>query len=109
MKDKIKCYCGPNEETTKKEKIMSTTFGIPQRAVDFRILIDEFGDIQDYVDKNFFEPVFFRTSHNSRWLNPLGDRLPNNTLVFPLDNDAQGIYTIGDIKQLLNKQNETNP
>ena len=40
--------------------------------------------------------------NNSRWLNPLADKLPDNTLVFPLDNTAQGIYTIGDIKQLLN-------
>ena len=86
---------------------MSTTFGIPQRAVDLSILINEFGEIQDYVDKDFFEPVFFRTSHNSRWLNSLADRLPDSTLVFPLDNDAQGVYTIGDIKQLLNRQNET--
>jgi hypothetical protein len=46
--------------------------------------------------------------NNSRWLNPLADKLPDNTLVFVLDNDAQGVYTIGDIKQLLNKQNETN-
>ena len=86
---------------------MSTTFGIPKRAVDLSILINEFGNIEDYVDKDFFQPVFFRTSHNSRWLTPLADRLADSTLVFALDNDAQGVYTIGDIKQLLNKQNET--
>ena len=87
---------------------MSTTFGIPKRAVDLSILINEFEDIQGYGYKDFFEPVFFRTLHNSRWLNPLADRLPDDTLVFPLDNSAQGIYTIKDIKEYLIKQNETN-
>jgi hypothetical protein len=87
---------------------MSTTFGIPQRAVELSILVDEFGDLQDYIDTSFFDKVFFRSMNNSRWLNPLASKLPDNTLVFPLDNTAQGIYTIGDIKQLLNKENETN-
>lgn len=87
---------------------MSTTFGIPQRQVELSILVDEFGDIYDYIDTSFFDKVFFRSMNNSRWLNPLADKLPDNTLVFPLDNTAQGIYRIGDIKQLLNKQNETN-
>jgi hypothetical protein len=82
---------------------MSTTFGIPKRKIELSILINEFGDIQDYIDRNFFETVFFRTSNNSRWLNPLADRLPDNTLVFALDNDAQGIHTIKDIKEFLNK------
>ena len=88
---------------------MSTTFGIPQRQVELNILVNEFGDLHDYIDTSFFDKVFFRSMNNSRWLNPLADKLPDNTLVFPLDNDAQGVYTIGDIKQLLNKQNETNP
>jgi hypothetical protein len=87
---------------------MSTTFGIPQRAVELSILVDEFGDLQDYIDTSFFEKVFFRSMNNSRWLNPLADKLPDNTLVFPLDNTAQGIYTIGDIKEYLRKENETN-
>ena len=108
MKDKIKCYCGPNEETTKKEKIMSTTFGIPQRQVELSILVDEFGDLHDYIDTSFFEKVFFRSMHNSRWLNPLASRLSDNTYVFPLDNTAQGIYTIGDIKEFLKEEDGTN-
>lgn len=81
---------------------MSTTFGIPQRQVELNILVNEFGDLHDYIDTSFFDKVFFRSMNNSRWLNPLADKLPDNTLVFPLDNTAQGIYTIGDIKQLLN-------
>ena len=81
---------------------MSTTFGIPQRQVELNILVNVFGDLHDYIDNSFFDKVFFRSMNNSRWLNPLADKLPDNTLVFPLDNTAQGIYTIGDIKQLLN-------
>jgi len=88
---------------------MSTTFGIPQRQVEVDKLVDEDNELYDYIDTSFFEKVFFISMNNSRWLNPLADKLPDNTLVFPLDNTAQGIYTIGDIKQLLNKENETNP
>ena len=88
---------------------MSTTFGIPQRQVELSRLIDENGDLHDYIDTSFFEKVFFRSSPNSRWMNSLANRLPDNTLVFPLDNTAQGIHTIGDIKKYLNPENETNP
>jgi hypothetical protein len=87
---------------------MSTTFGIPQRQVELSRLIDENGDLHDYIDTSFFEKVFFRTMHNSRWMNSLANRLPDNTLVFPLDNTAQGIYTIGDIKKYLNPEDEAN-
>jgi hypothetical protein len=87
---------------------MSTTFGIPQRQVELSRLIDENGDLHDYIDTSFFEKVFFRTMHNSRWMNSLASRLPDNTLVFPLDNTAQGIYTIGDIKKYLNPEDEAN-
>jgi hypothetical protein len=88
---------------------MSTTFGIPQRQVELSKLIDENGDLHDYIDTSFFEKVFFRSMNNSRWMNSLANRLPDNTLVFPLDNTAQGIYTIGDIKKFLKeKENEPN-
>lgn len=88
---------------------MSTTFGIPKRPIELSILLDEDGYIQDYIDKDFFEEVFFRTTHASRWLNHLASRLPYDTAVFALDNDAQGVHTIQDCQDLLNKQNETNP
>ena len=87
---------------------MSTTFGIPQRQVELTRLIDEDGDLHDYIDTSFFEKVFFRSMHNSRWMNSLANRLPDNTLVFPLDNTAQGIYTIGDIKKYLKTEDEAN-
>jgi len=88
---------------------MSTTFGIPQRQVELNKLVDESGELYDYIDTSFFERVFFRSMKNSRWMNSLASRLPNDTRVFPLDNMAQGIYTIGDIKNFLKAEDETNP
>jgi hypothetical protein len=88
---------------------MSTTFGIPQRQVELNKLVDENGNLHDYIDTSFFERVFFRSTHNSRWMNFLASRLPDDTRVFPLDNTAQGIYTIGDIKNFLKAEDETNP
>jgi hypothetical protein len=87
---------------------MSTTFGIPKRQVELSKLVDEDGNLHDYIDTSFFDKVFFRSMNNSRWLNPLADKLPNDMLVFPLDNTRQGIQTIRDIKHLLKVENETN-
>jgi len=42
--------------------------------------------------------VAFR-SNEIRFTNPLAHLLPNKTKVEPLNNTAQGIYTIGDIKK----------
>jgi hypothetical protein len=88
---------------------MSTTFGIPQRQVELNKLVDESGELYDYIDTSFFERVFFRSMKNSRWMNSLASRLSDDTRVFPLDNTAQGIYTIGDIKNFLKAEDETNP
>jgi len=83
---------------------MSTTFGIPQREVYIGSLIDEDGELYDYINTDWFTPVFFRSYRNSRWLNPIYCNLSEDTRVFALDNSAQGIYTIKDIKLLLNEQ-----
>lgn len=37
------------------------------------------------------------------WLNPLAELLPDETPVIPLDNTAQGVFTIGDIKKTIQK------
>lgn len=80
---------------------MSTTFGIPQRQVELSKLVDEDGELYEYIE------VFFRGRY-SRWLNPLSSRLSDDTRIFPLDNSAQGIYTIGDARKFLKeKENET--
>ena len=76
---------------------MSTKFGVIIEGNDFEL--DEYGDIpegiRDYVD---FEEVAFR-SNGIRWTNLIASKLPDETKVYPLDNTAQGIYTIGDIKK----------
>lgn len=61
---------------------MSTTFGvvIPNRENEEPI------------------EVAFR-SNGIRFTNPLAELLSDETPVVPLDNTAQGIYTIGDIKK----------
>jgi hypothetical protein len=48
--------------------------------------------------------VAYRT-HYVKWKNPLAHLLPDETAVEPLDNTAQGIYTIGDIKKAI-KENK---
>ncbi len=84
---------------------MSTTFGIPQRQVDLSKLVDEDNELYDYIDTSFFEKVFYRGGY-SRWLNPLSSRLPDDTRIFPLDNSAQGIYTIGDARKFLKEKED---
>jgi len=59
---------------------MSTKFGI---------IIPATGEIVE---------VAFR-SNGIRFTNPLAHLLPNETKVEPLNNTAQGIYTIEDIKK----------
>ena len=64
---------------------MSTTFGVKTE--------------EDIVE------VAFR-SNGMRFTNKLAELLPDDTLVIPLDNTAQGVYTIGDIKK---KIEQTDP
>jgi hypothetical protein len=85
---------------------MSTTFGIPQRKVDLDRLVDEDGELLDYIYTSFFENLFFISMNNSRWIHAIDELLPDDTRVFPLDNSAQGIYTIGDIKKFLQSQHD---
>lgn len=49
------------------------------------------------------EPVeiAFRSGGEIVWKNPLGKLLSNDTAVIPLDNSAQGIKTIRDIKKAM--------
>jgi hypothetical protein len=84
---------------------MSTTFGIPKEPIDI-----ELGDADGifyYINPDIFDKLFFRTMNNSRWLNDLAKSLPNETKVYALDNSQQGVYTIGDIKELM-KDAESN-
>jgi hypothetical protein len=82
---------------------MSTKFGILKENVKHDILVDKYGDLNDYISREIFEPVFFR-GVNSRWLTVFGKYLPDETKVYALDNTQQGIFTIKDCKQYLKKE-----
>ena len=83
---------------------MSTTFAILRDELDEDKIFDKDGDIYPYIDEDYcFTSVFLRGGYN-RWLLELASRLPNETKVYPLDNSAQGIYTIGDCKKSLEKE-----
>lgn len=64
---------------------MSTTFGVITKSGKTIAVARRFGD-----------KVFFT--------NELADLLPKKTKVVPLDNSAQGIYTIGDVKHFIKEQ-----
>jgi hypothetical protein len=83
---------------------MSTTFGIP---IDKRnIEINEYDEIFKHIDdeNESFTEVWYRSRGNCHWLNPLGELLSDDTKVYALDNTQQGVYTIGDIKKIMAKQ-----
>ena len=63
---------------------MSTTFGIKVKSL--------FSEEEEIVE------VAFR-SNGIRFINPIASMLNDNIEVIPLDNSAQGIHTIGDIKK----------
>lgn len=73
---------------------MSTTFGIHREGKKIELIDDE---LYEYDDYDFLEVAFRGNGTGIRWVNELAPFLPPETLVYPLDNSAQGIYTIGDI------------
>ena len=85
---------------------MSTTFGVLKQYVEHNKIVDEDGDLLWYISEDAFEPVFFRSMNRSRWLNVLGEHANDNIRVYALDNTQQGIYTIKDCKELLEKEKQ---
>ena len=70
---------------------MSTTFGIITKSGEERPIARRVGT----------------TNGAEMWFtDELAEMLPDNTPVEPLDNTAQGIYTIGDIKKHINQNKE---
>lgn len=58
------------------------------------------------VKGKIIEVAYRGNSTGIRFTNPLAKLLADGTPVIPLDNDAQGIYTIGDIKNKIIKQDK---
>jgi hypothetical protein len=82
---------------------MSTTFGI--NTSDFKDFELEDDCLPYWVNPDIFKEVAFR-SNTIRWKDELAKFLPDNTKVYPLDNSAQGIFTIGDIKKEILEQSK---
>jgi len=70
---------------------MSTTFGIITKRGDERPIARRVGG---------------RNGAEMWFTDELAEMLPNNTPVHPLNNSAQGIHTIGDIKNHILNQNK---
>ena len=85
---------------------MSTTFGVYKRKVNITLENDdlpEFDDEGNIIDiEDDFIEVFVRKSTYHYWMTELAMFLPDDLKVYPLDNTAQGIYTIGDCKKEFN-------
>ncbi len=80
---------------------MSTTFGILKEGLEEDKIFDKDGNIYPYIDEDYCFTVVFYRGGDSRWILDLASHLPNETKVYPLDNSAQGIYTIGDCRKHL--------
>jgi len=72
---------------------MSTTFGIKVKECPE-------GYDEDDCEEEMYEEIAFRSSF-IRWTNPIAHLLPDELEVEPMDNTAQDIYTIGDIKKAI--------
>jgi len=84
-----------------------TKFGKPKREVDIQIG-DENG-VFDYINPDFFEEIAIRMDGGKIiFVNPLYAHLNQSMRVYALDNNHQGIYTIGDICKEIDKQHEQN-
>lgn len=82
---------------------MSTLFGISKLKQDIELVDDCLSE--EWEDDDFIEVAFRGNGTGIRWKNDLAEFLPDDLKVYPLDNSAQGIYTIGDIKEEIFQQN----
>jgi hypothetical protein len=84
---------------------MSTIFGIHREGEKIELVDDELPIeyFQDGRISNEFIEVAYRTNRGFIvWEDEIAPYLDNSILVYPLDNGAQGIYTIGDLKTIKN-------
>jgi len=69
---------------------MSTIFAVKKEGIEF-----------DINNNDTYTEVAFRSA-GIRWTSDVAYLLPRGTKVFPTDNTAQGIKTIGDIIDEIN-------
>jgi len=79
---------------------MSTIFVVHKTKKKLDLLYDSIKskDINDDLIE-----IAFRSSNGCRFTNPIAHLLDDDLEVYPLDNSAQGIYTIKDIKDNLHE------
>jgi len=75
---------------------MSTIFGVHRENKIIKLVDDCLSEDYENWDE-FIEVAYRGNSGLFIWKNELSHLLPHETKVYPLDNSAQGIYTISDI------------
>jgi len=79
---------------------MSTLFVVMVPEGSYQCEVEE-----EDIPKGYYEAVAHRgNSGKMRWKNPIAQLLPIETKVYPWDNTAQGIFTIGDIIKEIKEQ-----
>jgi hypothetical protein len=87
---------------------MSTLFGIHREGKKIELVDDDLPEEyfqDDRIDNEFIEVAFRGNIGSIVWEHEIAKFLDDSIPVYPLDNTAQGIYTIGDLKKEINKQN----
>ena len=84
---------------------MSTTFGVQKDNKNIE-LVDDCVPEDILTEDDVFIEVAFRGNRGFYWKNDIARFLPHETRVYPLDNSAQGIYTIGDIIKAIENENK---
>lgn len=89
---------------------MSTKFGVFKLDYEFALENDSLPE--GFEDEDFFVVAVRRNGGELYWhhsISDVADKLfDDNVLVYPLNNSAQGIFTIGHIKREMRKQNMQN-
>ena len=78
---------------------MSTTFGIYKLGTNIELIDDMLPD--GYDEDDFVEVAFRGNKVRCYWINDLARYFPSDMKIYPLDNTAQGIYTIGDFRKIV--------
>ena len=83
---------------------MSTIFALFKKGYEPKTTENGEIDENETIDPELYTRIAFRTSilYCSSDEEVIISNLPDDIPVFPLDNGAQGIYTIGDLKKELN-------
>jgi len=88
---------------------MSTIFGIHREGKKIKLVDDDLPEeyFQDgRIGDEFIEVAYRGNFGHIVWDNEVAQFLDDSIPVYSLDNTAQGIYTIGDLKREFNEQNK---